>query len=347
MKFARRLFHIALILLITTSGLRADYLVVSRNATIKSNVNRDGTIIERAVKGDTIILLDNGIRNKGYYHVKGPATGSKGWIYRTLVRRYPGFPPSFKRTEDITDIEWKSEMPDAYYEGMNNLNGDELKSFLHDIIDGHVKFSYTAKSTDVWDILKQTDRDPTDSTKVVLLYTTRTRNANKEYDHGNGWTREHVWAKSHGNFGTSKGPGTDTHHLRPVDASVNSSRNNKDLDVGGTEYKDGSFPTSNFGDEDSWEPRDQVKGDIARIIFYMAVRYEGANGELDLEIAEDVNTYPSPLYGRLSTLLEWLEIDPVDNWERRRNDIIFARFQKNRNPFIDHPEFVERIWLVG
>jgi endonuclease I len=51
-----------------------------------------------------------------------------------------------------------------------------------------------------------------------------------------------------------------------------------------------------------------------------------------------------PNLGKLSTLLEWHKQDPVDNWERRRNDIIFKKYQGNRNPFIDHPEFVEKIW---
>lgn len=346
MKFPTRFCHVIILLLISIGTLHADYLIASRKATIKTDANREADIIERAAKGDTILLLDNGIRKNGYYHVKGPKNGSPGWIYRTLVRRYPGNPPSMRRSGALTDIEWTSTIPANYYAGTSNLNGEALKTALHNIVDEHVEFPYTAKSTDVWDILKLTDRDPSDSTKVVLLYTTRTRNAAKEYDHGRGWTREHVWAKSHGNFGISKGAGTDVHHLRPADASVNSSRNNKDFDTGGTEYIDGTFPSSNFGDEDSWEPRDQVKGDVARAIFYMAVRYEGDNGELDLEIEENVNTFPRPIHGRLSTLLVWHEIDPVDNWERRRNDIIYTRFQKNRNPFIDHPEFVDRVWPV-
>ncbi len=207
-----------------------------------------------------------------------------------------------------------------------------------------MEFTYTSTTTDVWDILKETDRALSNPDHVQLLYTERTRDAEAEYDHGLGWTREHVWAKSHRNFGTSRGAGTDVHHLRPVDATVNSSRNNKDFDTGGTEYVDSSYPTGNFGDEDSWEPADQVKGDVARMLFYMTARYEGENGELDLELVENVNTYPEPRHGRLSTLLEWHEIDPVDAWERRRNDFIYEQFQRNRNPFIDHPEFAILIW---
>lgn len=208
-----------------------------------------------------------------------------------------------------------------------------------------MEFNYTSStSTDVWDILKEADRAPGCPEYVKLLYTNRMRNAAEEYNYGKGWTREHVWAKSHGDFGTTKGAGTDAHHLRPADASVNSARNNKDFDDGGTEYIDGDYPTGCKRDVDSWEPQDSEKGDVARMLFYMAVRYEGENDEPDLELADSVNTYPALLHGKLSALLQWHQLDPVDNWERRRNDIIYTDFQGNRNPFIDHPEFVDKIW---
>lgn len=80
------------------------------------------------------------------------------------------------------------------------------------------------------------------------------------------------------------------------------------------------------------------------MIFYMAVRYEGP--AYNLEIVDHVvpkgNKYP--IIGKLSTLLEWHKNDPVDNWERRRNHIIYLKYQGNRNPFIDYPQWVEIIW---
>jgi endonuclease I len=97
-----------------------------------------------------------------------------------------------------------------------------------------------------------------------------------------------------------------------------------------------------FKDGDSFEPRDEVKGDVARMIFYMAVRYEGFNGEIDLEINELVDNN-APNIGILSVLLQWHLDDPVDDLERTRNDLIFG-YQGNRNPFIDHPEFANLIW---
>ncbi|MCK5689457.1 endonuclease, partial [Myxococcota bacterium] len=112
----------------------------------------------------------------------------------------------------------------------------------------------------------------------------------------------------------------------------------------------------------SFEPRDAVKGDSARAAFYMAVRYEG-NYEgvdvptLDLELVEAIPSLlgtdglptngahiSNPQFGKLSTLLQWHSDDPPDAKEVARNDIIFRRFQGNRNPFVDHPEWAGVIW---
>jgi len=79
------------------------------------------------------------------------------------------------------------------------------------------------------------------------------------------------------------------------------------------------------------------------MIFYMAVRYEGDSGELDLEMADYVNTAPDPLHGKFSTLMQWNLFDPVDEFEQNRNDVIYD-YQENRNPFIDHPEYALLIW---
>ncbi len=80
------------------------------------------------------------------------------------------------------------------------------------------------------------------------------------------------------------------------------------------------------------------------MIFYMDVRYEGDSGDLDLEINNLVNNGSNPFIGRLTILKQWHEQDPVDDFERRRNNIIYNEYQHNRNPFIDHPEWVESIW---
>lgn len=122
-------------------------------------------------------------------------------------------------------------------------------------------------------------------------------------------------------FNTGAGPGTD---LRPEDVRVNADRGNLDFD--------------------SWQPRDAVKGDVARMLFYMAVRYEGTDGFANLELNDSVNNGAAPYVGRLSVLKQWSRQDPPDQSEKNRNQLIYDRFQHNRNPFIDHPEWVAAIW---
>ncbi|MCA1761771.1 MAG: endonuclease [Cryomorphaceae bacterium] len=240
--------------------------------------------------------------------------------------------------------------PEGYYETAEGLAGEDLKTALHHIINDHNEFSYTSSATDVWDILKETDRDPENADNVIMIYTGRSIDAVQEYNSGNGWTREHIWPQSRGDFGTSQGAGTDAHHIRPLENSVNSTRSNRSfancnscVEVVFQGESTGSFyDDSNY----SFEPRDEVKGDVARMIFYMALRYEGTNGELDLELANTLFDQGdnAPLHGKLDDLLEWNDSDPVDEFEANRNDVIHYQFQGNRNPFIDHPELARFIW---
>lgn len=238
----------------------------------------------------------------------------------------------------------------TYYYTAFNSSGDTLKERLHNLISNHVEFPYSSSSTDVWDILKQTDKDTLNSSNVILIYSNRSVNAAQEYNGGNGWNREHVWAKSRGNFGNSKGAGTDVHHLRPCDISVNSSRNNRNFDdcVTCVDIIDNGFNTGSKRDASLWtfQPPANVKGDVARMIFYMVVRYEGGSGEPDLELTNTLqsNTSQLPLHATLNTLLDWHRQDPVSNWEKNRNLVIYNNFQQNRNPFIDYPETAEYLF---
>ncbi|WP_338751884.1 endonuclease [Bacillus sp. FJAT-52991] len=224
---------------------------------------------------------------------------------------------------------------DDYYKDAYGKTGSELKASLHEIIDDHTQLSYDQ----VWEALKETDEDPANPNNVILLYSGKSRPKSAAGGDVGDWNREHVWAKSHGDFGTSRGPGTDIHHLRPTDVTINSTRGSLDFDNGGSPVKncDGCFKTAN-----SWEPPDRVKGDVARMLFYMTVRYE--NGDrVDLELNEKLNNGKNPYHGKESVLLEWHEQDPVDNFEKNRNNVI-QKWQGNRNPFIDHPEWAEMIW---
>jgi len=230
-----------------------------------------------------------------------------------------------------------AQVPPGYYDGTEGLYGTQLKAVLHGIIDEHDAPSYN----DLRDfILPESDEDPANSNNVILLYTGRSQAKNTFGGNPDEWNREHVWAKSHGDFGNDPPCGTDAHMVRPTDVSVNGDRGNKDFDEGGQQHPEA---TGCYFTAYTWEPRDAVKGDVARMILYMDVRYEGDNGELDLTAVDAVNTAPAPEHGRLSTLLAWHAQDPPDAFEINRNNVVYS-YQGNRNPFIDHPEFVANIW---
>jgi len=243
-----------------------------------------------------------------------------------------------------------AQIPAGYYDTAEGLNGSELKAALHNIISDHIRYPYTSSSTDVWDILKETDEDPDSSDNVILIYTGRsqpkTANSGETSDtESNLWNREHIWSKSHGFPNEMDTAYTDCHHLRPADESVNSSRSELDFDNGGNQHVEA---TECYYDSDSWEPRDAVKGDVARMMFYMVVRYDPGyhsdNSLYDLELVDTVGTDTfQPTFGKLSTLLQWHLQDSVDTFEQTRNEVVFG-YQGNRNPFIDHPEWAQSIF---
>lgn len=224
---------------------------------------------------------------------------------------------------------------EGYYEGLDGLEGELLKAFLHDLIDDHTVISYGG----LRDALQDTDEDPDNPDNIILFYSGVS--VKSTWDSGATWNREHSWPKSLGGF-ASDDAGSDLHHIRATYTSVNSARGNKMYDNGGTLV---SKTTDCYTDGDSFEPRDEVKGDVARMMFYMAVRYEGYDGanNSDLELVDNKTTSTSGILGNLQVLLQWNIDDPVDELEMNRNEAIYG-YQHNRNPFIDHPELVELIW---
>ncbi len=244
--------------------------------------------------------------------------------------------------------------PENYYQGCSDLNGEHLKNCLHQIISGHTVFPYFGDGNiSSGEILMELEQDPQNPDNLICFYSGFSypkswadMGSRADYKalgttQDNSWNREHVWSKSHGFPDMNADIAySDVHNLRPEDRTVNTAKGEKDFDWGG-------FPEPEvqncFTDADSWDPPDRVKGDIARCLFYMAVRYEGSDTPYDLEIVDYTNT-EGEFYGKLSTLLEWHKLDPPDDLERRRNHIIFTKYQHNRNPFIDHPEYAFRIW---
>lgn len=237
----------------------------------------------------------------------------------------------------------------TYYARANavlELGVSEFRNALNiDIKNDHVQLSYNQ----VWMALISTDEDPSDQDNIVLLYTgksiPKTENASVLNNAPDSWNREHVWAKSHGFPERNQLGYTDLHHLRPADASINSARSNYDFDNGGDPVNDGDLTTENNRVSGvSWEPRNAVKGDVARMMFYMDVRYEKDSdiGMPDLVLVDSVNTDGAE-FGKLCTLLQWHYDDAVDAEEIERNHRVYE-LQGNRNPFIDHPEWATKLY---
>jgi endonuclease I len=253
-----------------------------------------------------------------------------------------------ENTEPIetTDPDYTDSPNYLYYQAAYGKTGEDLKQTLNDIIDDHKHLSYSQ----VWDALKQTDEDPNNPDNVILFYSGISRSKSLNGGDGGDWNREHIWPKSHGDFGTSAGAGTDIHHLRATDVSINGKRGNLNYDYTSGIYSSCTILVCNV-DSDSWEPDDSIKGDVARMIFYMAVRYENDSDDsydrVDLELNDTVNNGTqrgsTAYFGKVSVLLEWHELDPVDEAEMNRNNLV-QEIQGNRNPFIDHPEWAELIW---
>ena len=267
-----------------------------------------------------------------------------------------------------------------YYAHVNASGPGQLRCSLHQTIRGHTVYPYSGSGTSTWTILEIADEDPANAGRILDAY--RNRSYAKGSDRagsGSGlkYNREHSWPNSLGfsSTGGDKGlpnaPYTDTHMLYLTDAAYNSDRGNKpyadcpassNCGARATEANNGSGGGSGAGDSNwvkgpdgnagSFEVWDKRKGDMARAVMYMAIRYEGGKdaatgqSEPDLELTDDrsriVKTSSSPAYmGLLSTLLAWHQADPPDAAERERNEVVFS-FQGNRNPFVDHPEWATR-----
>ena len=190
--------------------------------------------------------------------------------------------------------------------------------------------------------LQEADEDPNNTDNMIMFYT---RNSIKKTAAGSGtsmvWNREHVWPKnlSNGNWGTTQG-GTDILHLRPTYETPNSTRSNHPY--GNAAHNNSTKKTYNgmdYGwlDGNIFEPLDCTKGDAARVIMYVWTIYDGYSGYSPLSIT---NVFES-----FDTLLEWHTMDKPDTLEGHRNDYVQnSTVQKNRNPFVDHPELAWKIF---
>jgi hypothetical protein len=246
-------------------------------------------------------------------------------------------------------------IPTGYYNTLEGLSGSALKQAVQDII-ANPSVVRLHSYADIWDIIRTADQNPLNSNQVWCMYI-ESPMAKIDQQVGSSilgkWNREHIFCQSRGGFEVSSNDFadginfwnatsaatvvdgvSDAHHIRVENGQENSSRNNKNYGTANsaTVY---AGPTNSQG---SW------RGDVARALFYMAVRFNGLNvvaGDPS-EYLPNTNTASGNI-GDLATLLTWHQTDPRDDFEMNRNNYVYT-WQMNRNPFIDHPSLVQYIF---
>ncbi len=236
----------------------------------------------------------------------------------------------------LTLINYNPEVVASDYYSSININ-DSLDDFSSDLTSLLTRtHTYKSYGSSYNSVLAEGAATSVGASTLTLFYTGYIDNASNAgganiYE----WNKEHVWPKSL-TGGEGSAPANDIHNIRPTNTQVNSRRSNLPfgedfggaIATGGVPYGEGS--TYSYYGNGYFEPRDEVKGDCARIIFYLLTRYDSLN--------LNVNTV-----GDMDMLLRWHYDDPVDTYETNMNDAIYE-FQGNRNPYIDHPEYVDKMY---
>lgn len=244
-----------------------------------------------------------------------------------------------------------AQIPDGYYDQADGLYGEELREALHHIISDHSPRTYSQ----LWQDFELTDKKPNGQVwdmysdvpegtppYVYQFFVDQCGNYSQE---GDCYNREHTWPISW--FGGSVMPMyTDLFHIVPTDGWVNMKRANYPYGevsnpnwVSANGGKLGPNTTAGFSGV-VFEPIDAYKGDLARGMLYMSVRYMGQDNNWP---GSDMSDGADLLPWALELMQQWHEQDPVSNKEIERNQAIYE-LQGNRNPFIDHPDFVDLIW---
>lgn len=244
-----------------------------------------------------------------------------------------------------------------YYANLSTDRSDWTREALEALVsDQRNVLPYTSSSggEDVWEALADLDKG-TEADTVRLIYSQRDIPASPRGTSST-WNREHLYPKSRG-VRYNGADFTDVHHLRPADWNVNSARSN--LYFGDCSNSHCTVPATDEAASDTakdssiFTPPASVRGDIARAMFYMDVRYsaENNNGD-DLVLTDcprnnlDDQTSSNRDMAYLSVLLEWHAADPVSDEETSRNNRVCERWQGNRNPFVDFPDLVPQFFGV-
>ena len=231
-----------------------------------------------------------------------------------------------------------------YYHYAMGLTGPALKAKLHEIISTGTRQLTDDQENEAMAVLHT---DPNNPSNVYYLYNVTSSVPKALYNENNGWNKEHCWPESRG-LGNNGPDQVDVHNLFAEDKGVNALRGNLYFDESDPADPAYRSPATNAApetsmDSDSFEPPPASKGNVARGAFYMATRYDGGEPDTSALWFSDNPAYTNSM-GQLSTLLLWHALDPPDALESNKNDRVYFNYQSNRNPFIDHPEWVEQIW---
>ena len=261
-----------------------------------------------------------------------------------------------------TDIDEITSTINSYYASVDNsYKGEALWTTLYTLTEPEELVSY-GELRYIEKGNPYADQSPADDSKMIDFYTGI--HYPSEWAGGKTWQREHVWCTSHSWWGeapseSKRHGGTDLHHLRPEIGVINGSRNNSkygevnnreasakyyDIETNSTKATSETGVLYGYLDGEAidvgvFEPTDRVKGDVARIIMYLLVRYKGETTPVTNIIHTDEGTAEAAY----ELLLKWHEQDPVSNFEIRRNHRTYL-IQGNRNPFIDIPNYAPAIF---
>lgn len=259
--------------------------------------------------------------------------------------------PNVQQQTALAETTWENTYTGIYYDNLNtDLEGSAFRAELAELItDTHTKYtSYSGLAN----AFKVADADPDNNGNVIWFYTGTSVPFSGFGGSVGATNREHVWPKDGGDaFPAESGPGSDAHHLRPTEQSLNSTRGSKNFDeVAQTsanvvkENGSSSYGNSAYGADalcyssgSFFYPAKGYRGATARILFYMQTRW----GDHNLEFVDGAGS--SKTIGKISTLLKWHLEEPPTEEEIRRNEAVFG-LQGNRNPFIDHPEYAAQIY---
>lgn len=251
-----------------------------------------------------------------------------------------------------------AQAPAGYYNSANGLSGASLKTALSNIItNGHQDKGYNG----LWTAYKTTDIDKNYENDGSILdiysekpsstdpykFTSGNNQCGTYSTEGNCYNREHIVPQSL--FNEASPMKNDIHFIRATDGKVNGMRSNYPFGkVGSASFtslngsKLGSSSSSGFSGT-VFEPIDEFKGDVARMVFYFVTRYQSKLSTFSTGNMLGSSAFPGLQTWELNVLLAWHNQDPVSQAEINRNNASYT-FQGNRNPFIDNPSYVNQIW---